>query len=97
VLIGASLTLMHLIFPDSMERIWRGQFQLWKFYVVTAPLVIFELTVLWLLQRRIALNLDVPVVRRYISALIETSLPTIALAIQTNAMGRSGRSVSRRR
>jgi adenylate cyclase len=87
LLLGVSLTLMHLIFPDSMERIWRGQFQLWKFYVVAVPLVIFEVTVLWLLQRRIALNRDVPIVRRYISALIETSLPTIALAIQINAMG----------
>jgi adenylate cyclase len=87
LLFGAVLTVMHLIFPESMERIWRGQFQLWKFYVVAVPLVIFELTVLWLLQRRIALNLDVPVVRRYISALIETSLPTIVLAIEMNAMG----------
>jgi adenylate cyclase len=87
LLFAVALTIMHLIFPDSMERIWRGQFQLWKFYVVAVPLVIFELTVLWLLHRRIALNLDVPVVRRYISALIETSLPTIALAIQMNAMG----------
>jgi adenylate cyclase len=87
LLFGVALTLMHLVFPDSMERIWRGQFQLWKFYVVAVPLVIFELTVLWLLQRRIALNRDVPVLRRYISALIETSLPTIALAIQMNAMG----------
>jgi adenylate cyclase len=87
LLFGMSLTLVHLIFPDSMERIWRGQFQLWKFYIVAVPLVIFELTVLWLLQRRIALNLDVPVVRRYISALIETSLPTIALVIEMNAMG----------
>jgi adenylate cyclase len=87
LLFGVALTLMHLIFPDSMERIWRGQFQLWKFYVVAVPLVIFELTVLRLLQRRIALNLDVPVLRRYISALIETSLPTIALVIEMNAMG----------
>ncbi len=87
LLFAVALTGMHLIFPDSMERIWRGQFQLWKFYVVAVPLVIFELTVLWLLQRRIALNLDVPVLRRYISALIETSLPTIALAIEMNAMG----------
>jgi adenylate cyclase len=87
LLFGVSLTLMHVIFPDSMERIWRGQFQLWKFYVIAVPLVIFELTVLWLLQRRIALNLDVPVVRRYISALIETSLPTIALVVEMNAMG----------
>jgi adenylate cyclase len=87
LLFGAVLTVTHLIFPESMERIWRGQFQLWKFYVVAVPLVIFELTVLWLLQRRIALNRDVPVLRRYISALIETSLPTIVLAIEMNAMG----------
>jgi adenylate cyclase len=87
LLFAVSLTAMHLIFPESMERIWRGQFQLWKFYVVAVPLVIFEVTVLWLLQRRIALNRDVPVLRRYVSAVIETSLPTIALAIQMNAMG----------
>ena len=87
LLFGVALTVMHLIFPESMERIWRGQFELWKFYVVAAPLVIFELTVLWLLKRHIALNHDVPVLRRYISALIETSLPTIVLAIEMNAMG----------
>jgi adenylate cyclase len=87
LLFAVSLTFMDMVFPDSMERIWRGQFALWKFYVVAVPLVIFEVTVLWLLQRRIALNLDVPAVRRYLSALIETSLPTIALAIQMNAMG----------
>src|SRR3954451_6785671 len=87
LLFAVALTAIHLILPGSMERIWRGQFQLWKFYVVAVPLVIFELTVLWLLQRRLALNLDVPVLRRYLSALIETSLPTIALMFQMNAMG----------
>ena len=80
LLFAVSLTVMQLIFPDSMERIWRGQFALWKFYVVAVPLVIFEVTVLWLLKRHIALNHDVPVLRRYLSAVIETSLPTIALA-----------------
>lgn len=87
VLFGVALTVMHLIFPASMEQIWRGQFELWKFYVVAVPLVIFEVTVLYLLQRHIALNHDVPVLRRYLGALIETSLPTIALAIHMNAMG----------
>jgi adenylate cyclase len=87
LLFAVALTVMHLIFPESMERIWRGQFELRKFYVVAVPLVIFELTVLWLLRRHIALNHDVPVLRRYLSALIETSLPTIALAIHMNAMG----------
>ena len=87
LMFAVALTVMHLIFPGSMEQIWRGQFELWKFYVVAVPLVIFEVTVLWLLKRHIALNHDVPVLRRYLSALIETSLPTIALAIHMNAMG----------
>src|SRR3954449_10564028 len=87
LLFGVALTAMHLIFPGSMERIWRGQFELWKFYVVAVPLIVYELAVLWLLRRRIALNQDVPVLRRYLSALIETSLPTIALVFQVNAMG----------
>lgn len=87
LLFAVALTVMHLIFPNSMEQIWRGGFELWKFYVVAMPLVVFEVTVLWLLRRHIALNHDVPVLRRYVSALIETSLPTIALAIHMNAMG----------
>jgi adenylate cyclase len=87
LLFAVSLTVMHLIFPNSVERIWRGHFELWKFYIIAVPLIIFEVTVLWLLKQRIALNRDVPVVRRYLSALIETSLPTIALAFQMNAMG----------
>src|SRR3954467_3492947 len=87
LLFAVSLTAMHLIFPNSMERIWRGQFELWKFYVVAVPLIVYELAVLWLIKRRIELNQDVPVLRRYLSALIETSLPTIALMFQMNAMG----------
>src|SRR3954453_7484313 len=87
LLFAVSLTAMHLIFPNSMERIWRGQFELWKFYVVAVPLIVYELAVLWLIKRRIELNRDVPVLRRYLSALIETSLPTIALMFQMNAMG----------
>src|SRR4051794_27441548 len=87
LLFAVALTAMHLIFPNSMERIWRGQFELWKFYVVAVPLIVYELVVLRLLRRRIALSQDVPVLRRYSSALIETSLPTIALMFQMNAMG----------
>src|SRR3954452_19370291 len=87
LLFAVALTVMHLVFPSSMERIWRGQFELWKFYVVAVPLIVYELAVLWLIKRRIELNQDVPVLRRYLSALIETTLPTIALMFQMNAMG----------
>jgi adenylate cyclase len=87
VLLMVSLTVLHLVFPGSMERIWRGHFEIWQLYAINFPLVVFELTVLRLLKQHIALDHDVPVLRRYLSALIETSLPTIALAIDMNAMG----------
>src|SRR3954466_6237528 len=61
LLFAVSLTLMHLIVPNSMERIWRGQFELWNFYLVAVPLIAYELMTLWLLRIRIALNRDVPV------------------------------------
>jgi adenylate cyclase len=87
VLLMVSLTVLHLVFPGSMQRIWRGHFEIWQLYAINFPLVVFELTVLRLLKQHIALDHDVPVLRRYLSALIETSLPTIALAIDMNAMG----------
>jgi adenylate cyclase len=49
--------------------------------------VIFELSVLRLLSQRLTLNRDVPYRRRYLSALIETSLPTVALYLHIQAMG----------
>ena len=44
-------------------------------YVVFGPFVIFEFAVLRLIRNRIAHGGDVPVLRRYFSVLIETSLP----------------------
>jgi adenylate cyclase len=81
------LTLLHLLVPGSMERIWRGHFEISQFYAISFPLLVFELSVLWLVKKRIALNRDLPYLRRYLGALIETSLPTMALAVQMNAMG----------
>src|SRR5882724_7574305 len=49
--------------------------------------VVLELSVLRLINQRLAQGLDVPYARRYLSALIETSLPTIALYLQMSEMG----------
>jgi adenylate cyclase len=40
-----------------------------------------------MLRRHLKLDRDVPVIRRYLGALIETSLPTIALAVHIQNMG----------
>lgn len=87
LLLIVSLTAFYLIAPEATERIWRGHFDIRLFYAVIIPFIIFELSVLRLIGRRLALNRDVPYLRRYLGTLIETSLPTVALAIQINAMG----------
>ena len=43
--------------------------------------------VLYLLARRLAMHRDVPLLRRYLSALIETSIPTFALYMHMRWMG----------
>ena len=48
---------------------------------------LFELSVLRVINARLAQGRDVPYARRYLGALIETSLPTVALYLQMQAMG----------
>jgi adenylate cyclase len=87
LLLIVSLTAFYLVAPEAIERVWRGHFDISLFYATVIPFIIFELSVLRLIGRRLALNRDVPYLRRYLGTLIETSLPTVALAIQINAMG----------
>ena len=51
------------------------------------PFILFELWVHGQITRHMRQGRDLPVIRRYLGALIETSLPTIALALHINSMG----------
>jgi adenylate cyclase len=86
---GLALTALALYFiaPAGIERIWHGQFAPPLVLAIVLPFVAFELAVLYLVKRRIALDRDIPVVRRYVGSFIETSLPTVLLAIHITNMG----------
>jgi adenylate cyclase len=86
---GLALTSLALYFiaPSGIERIWHGQFAPPLVLTIVVPFVAFELVVLHLVKRRIALDRDVPVLRRYIGNFIETSLPTVLLALHIDNMG----------
>jgi adenylate cyclase len=75
------------IAPANIERVWHGHFAIRSLLATTVPFIVFELWVLWQLNQRLALNLDVPYARRYLGALIETSLPTAGLYLHINGMG----------
>ncbi len=86
-LLLAALTAALLIWPSGVERIWHDQFPVAPFYGAFVFFVLFELSVMRMIGQRLKQGRDVPYARRYLGALIETSLPTCALYLQINAMG----------
>src|SRR5450432_438929 len=86
-LLLAILTAVYAISPDSIERIWHGHLPVLPLCGAFLLFAVFELSVLRLLGLRLAQGRDVPYARRYLGALIETSLPTAALYLQMTAMG----------
>jgi adenylate cyclase len=81
------LSAVYLLTPAGLVQFSRGQFELARLYRVYVPFMLFEFLALYLLNRRLAMHRDVPTFRRYLSALIETSLPTFALYLHMNWMG----------
>jgi len=78
---------IYLFAPDAVSLVWHGNLNPLHLNAVVLPLILFELWVHAVISRHIELHHDIPWFRRYLSALIETSLPTAALALQINSMG----------
>jgi adenylate cyclase len=76
-----------LLRPEGLDHIWRGRFRPAYLSLILIPFVLFELSVHALIRRNLRLDHDVAPIRRYVGALIETSLPTIALAVHIETMG----------
>ena len=70
-----------------MSRVWHGNLKPEYLYSIIVPFILFELWVHGQITRHMRQGRDLPVVRRYIGALIETSMPTVALALHINSMG----------
>jgi len=83
------LTATYLIDPALVNRVWRGTEGLVHEYILLAGFIFFEIWVHSQIRRNLKLDRDLPVIRRYIGALIETSLPTIILILQIRSMGAS--------
>src|ERR1700682_5384011 len=77
-----------LLDPEGLNRIWRGGFRPAYFNEILIPFILFEVWVHANITRHLKLDRDVPVLRRYLGALIETTLPTIVLAVHIENMGR---------
>jgi adenylate cyclase len=83
------LTAIYLIDPAVVNRIWRGTGGLGVEYGLVTGFILLEVWIHSQIRRNLRLDRDLPVVRRYIGALIETSLPTVILILQIRTMGAS--------
>ncbi|MEK9283368.1 MULTISPECIES: adenylate/guanylate cyclase domain-containing protein [unclassified Bradyrhizobium] len=83
------LTAIYLIDPAVVNRVWRGTRGLLEEYGLLIGFILLEVWIYTQIRRNLRLNRDLPVVRRYIGALIETSLPTVILILQIRSMGAS--------
>jgi adenylate cyclase len=86
-LLGGILLAVYLFAPEAVSKVWHGNLKPSYLYSVMVPFILFELWVHGVVSRHLKLHQDVPVVRRYLGALIETSMPTIALALHIDSMG----------
>ena len=73
--------------PEVLMRISQGRFDAVPLFAIYGPFLAYEVWSLQQIGQRLALNLDVPVGWRYLSAFIETSLPTAVLYFHVVWMG----------
>jgi adenylate cyclase len=85
--VAIGLGTVDLIAPQVLDRIWRGHFPFLFLVTSYVVFVAIECSVLALVTRQIKHAGDVPQLRRYLGAFIETSLPSVVLWIHMNNMG----------
>jgi adenylate cyclase len=85
--VAAGLTTADVVAPAILDRIWQGHFPVLYVWAGYAGFVLFEASVLALVSRQLKRDLDVPRLRRYLGAFIETSLPSLVLVVHMNNMG----------
>ncbi|MGH6741521.1 MAG: adenylate/guanylate cyclase domain-containing protein, partial [Bradyrhizobium sp.] len=81
------VALVHFLFPDVVRHVWQNGVNPNSIYPVLAGFVLFELVVYRTISHHLKLDRDLPVYRRYVGVLIETSMPTIILSLQIESMG----------
>lgn len=86
-LLGGMLCIVYLVEPQALDRVWMGHLKPAYLYSILVPFILFELWVHAMIKRHLNLKHDVPTFRRYLGAFIETSMPTMALALHIDSMG----------
>ena len=86
-LLALMILVLHTVDPYAVEHLWHGKLKPADLYVILIPFILFELWVHIVISRYLRQDRDLPVYRRYLGVLIETSMPTLALALHIDSMG----------
>jgi adenylate cyclase len=86
-LLAVMILILHAVDPYAVEHLWRGKLKPADLYAILIPFILFELWVHVSISRYLRSDRDLPVYRRYLGAFIETSMPTLALALHIDSMG----------
>jgi adenylate cyclase len=78
---------IYFVDPYAISHLWHGRLTPTYLNAILIPFILFELWVHAVISRHLRLDYDVPVYRRYLGTLIETSMPTMALALHVDSMG----------
>jgi adenylate cyclase len=85
--LGVMLWTLYFVDPYAIGHLWHSRLTPTYLNAILIPFILFELWVYANISRHLRLGRDVPFYRRYLGALIETSMPTIALALHIESMG----------
>jgi adenylate cyclase len=85
--LGVTVGIVYFLIPDVVNRVWHGKLTPIYLYSIIVPFILFEWWVIGAIKRHMRRGLDLPLYRRYLGALIETSMPTVALALHIDSMG----------
>src|SRR5262249_42043740 len=85
--LAVGLGTFDLLAPAALSRIWHGRFPVLFMAAGILAFVLFEASILLLIARQIKLGGDVPQLRRYIGAFVETSLPSLVIAAHIPNIG----------
>ena len=87
VLLSIIVWTVYFIVPEKVSQVWHGNLKPQYLYSVILPFILFEWWVHGAITRHMNKGRDLPLIRRYLGVLIETSMPTAALALHINSMG----------
>jgi adenylate cyclase len=85
--LGSLILIIHTLDPYAIEHLWHGRLNPGDLFMILVPFILFELWVHYVIKRHLGKDHDLPVFRRYLGALVETSMPTLALAMHIDSMG----------